>query len=310
MARLPTDRYTTPWGDAEPCPCGRGSAFRLCCKGLGPLPYVKIPSLVPPGPVTGFSHPKCYMAATNNCSEGKSREHYISKAILDRIEIRNVSGMPWQEVGESQTFPASALVANVLCGRHNSALSPIDDLGVLAFDALTLACDYALNRRGPGRAGRFLMSGEGLELWMFKLAAGIHFGRIAKAEGGIVRDNSEFPLAELIDALSTGSLPPTSGLWFNQQPGIVLRYQIGVGPLLDVETNKHLGVQAQFGPLQFMALLITPDATEKQISKHAHLKRPSIIDFIGPERDARVILSWPGAAPGRIRRIGVTLSRD
>src|SRR4051812_3328188 len=87
MARLSIDKYTSPWGDADACPCGSGSSFGGCCKvGSNQLPYVKIPNLRPPGPTTDFANPKCYMSATNNCSKGKSREHYISEAILARFD--------------------------------------------------------------------------------------------------------------------------------------------------------------------------------------------------------------------------------
>lgn len=250
------------------------------------------------------------MATTNNCSEGKSREHYISEAILRRFHDLNVSGMPWQEKGETKILPAKSLVANILCERHNSALAPIDLLGVKAFDALTEACDYALNRRWPGRAEHYLISGEGLELWMFKLAAGIHFGGIAAADGRIVRDTCGFPMDELIGALTSATLPPTSGLWISQLPGLVQRGQIGVGPLIEIRTNRHLGVQVQFGPIQFAFLMETPVATAKEFEKYAHLRRPRVIDFHGPDRDARVVLSWPGSPINDVNRIGLTLSRD
>ena len=189
MARLPVDKYTFPWGDADKCPCGSGSIFVKCCKARsGYLPYVKIPDLTPPGEVTGHAHPKCYMSRTNNCSKGKSREHYISEAILERFDKLNVSGMPWQKKGETRVVPAKSLAAKILCERHNNALAPIDTLGLRAFDALTWAADYAVTQRHPGRAKHYLISGEGLELWLFKLAAGIHFGGVAAAEGGVVRD--------------------------------------------------------------------------------------------------------------------------
>jgi hypothetical protein len=311
MARLPNDKYTCPWGDADDCPCGSGSAFARCCKsGAGGLPYVKIPSLAPPGEGTGYSHPKCYMAPTKNCSEKITREHYVSEAILKRFDKLNVSGMPWQEKGEVKILPTNSLVGNILCERHNSALSPLDSIGLNAFDALTEACDYALNRRSPGRVQHYLISGDGLELWMFKLCAGIHFGGIAAAEGGILRDTCSFPQEELISALSTATPPPTSGLWVSQLPGLVQRAQIGIGPLIEEGTGRQLGVQVQFGPLQFISLLVTPPATERQFQKYGHLLKPHVIDFIGPDRDARVVLSWPGTPLNRVNRIALALSRD
>jgi hypothetical protein len=310
MARLPVDAYTFPWFDADDCPCLSGDAFVRCCKvGAKRLPHVKNPNLAPPGDATGYAHPKCYMSGTNNCSEGKSREHYVSEAILERFDKLNVSGMPWQKKGETKILPVKSLVANILCERHNNAMAPIDTLGLRAFDALTWASDYAVTSKHPGRARHYLMSGEGLELWMFKLAAGIHFGGIAMAEGGTVRDKSEFLTDEVVTALSTGALPPKSGLWVSQQPGLIQRAQIGVAPLLEAATDRHLGVQVQFGPLQFFALIATPAATEKEFEKLARLRRPRVIDFNGPARDARVVLSWPGW-PNQVGRLGVELSPD
>lgn len=311
MARVPVDKYTFPWGDAEACPCGSGACFVKCCK-VGPkqLPYVNIPDLSPPGSATGYTNSRCYMSGTNNCSKGKSREHYISEAILARFAKLNISGMPWQEKGKVEVYATKSLVANILCERHNSALSPIDRFGIKAFDALTEAADYAVNRKGPGRVEHYLISGEGLELWMFKLAAGIHYGGIAAADGGILRETCTFPIVELIGALTTGTLPPDSHLWVSQVPGLVQRGQIAVGPLIDVAANQNAGVQVQFGPLQFEVTLTAPPISTQHFVALAHRRRPRVIDFVGPERDARVILTWKGWLTNNVNRLGVELSPE
>jgi len=306
MARLPSDRYTIPWGDAEDCPCGSGHAFVKCCK-VGPqrLPYIEVPNLRPPGKTTGYAHPKCYMSGTNNCSKEKSREHYVSEAILERFDQLNVSGMPWQARDESKILPANALAGNILCTRHNTALGRLDELGLKALDAVTFACDYAVNATSPGRVEHFLMSGEGLELWLFKLAAGIHFGGIATDDGVAVRDKHSFPIAELADALSTGNLPTNANLWVAALPGVVQRAMIQVAPLIDTATNRHIGVQVRFGPLRFETTLVAPPLTMQHLASLENRRRPRIIDFIGPARDARVILSWKGQNPFGVNRLPV-----
>jgi hypothetical protein len=277
---------------------------------VGPkqLPYVKIPDLTPPGAATGYANPNCYMSATNNCSKGKSREHYISEAILARFDQLNVSGMPWQKKGEAKVLPSKSLVANILCERHNNALAPLDKLGLNAFDALTAASDYAVNRKWPGRAEHYLISGEGLELWMLKLAAGIHFGGIAAADGGILRNTCDFPISELTSALTTGTLPPDSHLWVNQMPGLIQRAQISVGPLIHIEANLNAGVQVQFGPLQFQTTLVAPPISQQHFEAMASRRRPRVIDFTGPARDARVVLSWRGIPVNTVNRLGVELA--
>lgn len=310
VMRLPPDRYTFPWFDADDCPCLSGKTFGRCCKvDARHLPYVSVPRLVPPGPLTGYAHPKCYMASTNNCSKGKSREHYISEAILARFEKLTVTGMPWQDKGEAQTLPANALVANILCERHNSALAPLDLLGVRAFDALTAAADYAVTGESPRKPTYFLMSGEALELWMFKLAAGIHFGGIAKADSGVVRETCGFPTDAVVDALSTGMIPADSGFWVAQNPGVIQRGQIGVAPLIDKEANLMAGVLVQFGPLRFQSTIGAPPVPASQLAQFRPRSRPRVIDFNGPARDARVVLTWPGR-PRNVGQLGLRLERE
>lgn len=294
MTRVPSDRFTYPWGDATHCPCGSGGRFAECCKtGPNQLPYVKIPSLRPPGPITNYAHPKCYLSPTNDCSKERSREHYISEAILQRFDRLRVSGMPWQRKGEKVDYPANALVANVLCRQHNSALAPIDTFGLKAFNALVEASDYAVTGRHPGRVQHHLISGDGLELWLFKLLAGMHFGGIAAADRGILRDTCSFPLDELVDALTTGILPAGSGFWVTQGVGAIQPRQISVAPMIEGKSNRNVGVQVIFGPLQFEATLIAPVLSPARRAGLSVRHRPRVIDYIGPARDARVVLSWP-----------------
>lgn len=269
------------------------------------MPYMQIPNLVPAGEVTGHAHPKCYMAGTNNCSKGTSREHYVSDAILKRFDSLAVTGMPWQAKDQTDMLPAKALVANVLCERHNSALSPLDVFGSMAFDAITDASDYAVTQKYPGRIEHFFMSGEGLELWLFKLAAGIHFGGIAASDGAIVKDNYSFPVAELIDALTTGNLPPDANLWVAELPGVVQRQLIRVAPLIETSEKQHLGVEVHFGPLRLQTTLVDPPIALLHLANLRHRRRPHIIDFIGPARDARIVLSWKGQHPLGMNRLGV-----
>lgn len=82
-APLPPKRMKS----GDPCPCGSKKAVQLCC--LDPMDgamRVQIPPLVPSGSVTGYAHPKCYLACTANCGEKISAEHYISKALLKAMD--------------------------------------------------------------------------------------------------------------------------------------------------------------------------------------------------------------------------------
>lgn len=301
MSRLSQDRFDFPWGDADQCPCGSGSIYVDCCK-VGPrqLPYVKIPNLAPPGAPSGYTNPNCYMSPTNNCSEVISREHYISNAILSLFPSLTISGMPWLK-GETKILTPKAVTAKILCERHNNALSPIDTFGLRAFNAFIGALDYAAGQERPGRAKHFLISGEGLELWMIKLAAGFHFGGIASGSDGVLRDTCEFPTNELVGTLTTGHLPRDGHLWVSQELGLVPRGQLLVGPLVNEATNLNSGVRVQFGPLEFQTTLVRPPMTNEQFATWAPRHRPRAIDFSGPARDARVVMTWKGMKTNILR---------
>jgi len=268
-----------------------------------------VPNLIPQGPFTNYAHPACYLARTNNCSTGRSREHYVSEAILKRFEQLSVSGMPWQNRDQAQTLPGNALVANILCERHNGALSPIDSMGLRAFDAFISAADYAVHQRHSGRASHFLISGEALELWMFKLMAGIHFGGIAKADGKVSRDNHDFPLDATIQALSTSELPTTAGLIVTQNSGLVKPKQISVAPLITTQDSRIIGVRVQFGALTFETTIVPPPIFASHRAQLASLRRPRVVDFVGPARDARVVLTWPGGL-NDVRRVQISVQPD
>jgi hypothetical protein len=79
-----------------PCPCGSGKAIADCHLDIDGRFRKPCPSLRPSGPVTGFSHTRCYLRETCDCSEQLSREHYVSKSVLEQLGgAAAVSGTPW-----------------------------------------------------------------------------------------------------------------------------------------------------------------------------------------------------------------------
>ena len=81
-------------------------------------------NLSPPAPATDETQNGCYMAATADCGGGLSREHYISRGLIDGPELR-VRGMSWQ-AEEVARYSPDNLVARILCRRHNSASPEAD----------------------------------------------------------------------------------------------------------------------------------------------------------------------------------------
>jgi hypothetical protein len=152
------------------CPCNRGKPVKHCCLDSDGILRRSKARTQPPEPRTGFSHPNCYAAQLLDCSQTISGDHFVSSTLLkalreDGVEI---SGLPWQNEKTPKVLPRSALKSNVLCVRHNSALSLIDDVAKDFFMALDQISDdfRAIPARNNGRA--FLFNGHDIERWMLK----------------------------------------------------------------------------------------------------------------------------------------------
>lgn len=67
---------------------------------------------------------KCWAKSLNNCSSKITGEHIVSNLILDKYVT--VKGFSWCK-NESKTIGSSSLVGNILCNKHNEALSAYDN---------------------------------------------------------------------------------------------------------------------------------------------------------------------------------------
>ena len=182
----------------DPCTCGSGKTFINCC--------FSIADTVPPPPPSGYSNKKCYAQCLEDCSPGISREHYISKSVLDLLGPPSfeVSGFPWVPEGSSRIVSTNSLVMNKLCTRHNSALSGLDALAQRFFR-------FTLNHLTGQEV--LLIRGSELERWMLKVYTGV------VASGNIQRNGQplsrELPSLEFLEYLFYRKpLPEGCGLKF------------------------------------------------------------------------------------------------
>lgn len=271
------------------------------------LPRALDINLLPIGEVTNYSHPRCYMAPTENCSKKISKEHYISRAILEQMGELNVAGLPWHANKNPVLYSARDLTANILCTRHNSALSPLDSIAAHAFQAFVSAPSYVTRNLTPGRAQHYLVSGDGLQLWLIKLLAGLFYGGIASAEGERLLKARDINTGALIRALSGAGLEPGAGLYISQSVGEMPRKAIHVAPYTDTATNHVAGLRVNFGTILIEAFLTRPPEEGVRRMTAAGRYKPSVIDFNGPTRDARVVLTWPGLKT-TVQRVGIELA--
>jgi hypothetical protein len=117
-------------------------------------------------------HSRCYAATLGGCSGQISREHYISRSVLESVgQVIQISGLPWQERSEIKTVGTSALTAKILCEHHNSLLSPLDDTAKELVVGLKDAYDSAM--KGNMSNGTCSLPGDQLEKWLLKVIVGI-----------------------------------------------------------------------------------------------------------------------------------------
>jgi hypothetical protein len=280
-----------------PCPCGGGKAIQACHLDFDGRFRREVPCLRPPGMATGFSHKSCYLRDTRDCSQDISREHYISRSVLEQLgELLRVSGVPWLEPGETFDTLAGSLTAKILCKRHNEALSPLDDEAGRFFSILTgMLID--LNRKTLSRKPMLhLVSGEALELWMLKVACGLYFAVGAKDRVKIAENNT-IDMAKVRRAFFDREWDPQAGLYYRGAVGTVIDVadNIGFSPLTMDLDRRFAGAVVS---LRGFTLKLIFDTTNVNRSAWSDLvRRPSELVFHKANRRHTIILTWPPGVP-------------
>jgi hypothetical protein len=137
----------------------------------------------------------------------------VLKLIGDPI---TVGGFPWQG-GQVKTVGTKALTSKILCERHNSALSGLDQVGIRFFEKLRAARFERPISETVVCSQTSLFRGEMIELWMLKVLCGLITSRNAP-------DRSGSPISVVLPPAWLGVLvgyepmPPSWGVYM---PGAV-----------------------------------------------------------------------------------------
>jgi len=103
----------------------------------------------------------CWASILEDCARGKTREHYISDGIFDGESV-TAFGLPWCR-DQPITVGMRSAVAKILCGKHNSALSPFDaEAAKLSKFLVTNVLDQ------PLAVAAIRLNGNRLEKWALK----------------------------------------------------------------------------------------------------------------------------------------------
>ena len=181
VGKLPTVRPKNVWA---PCPCRHGQPYRRCCETAA-----RAAERRPPGPQTGYGHANCYANSLRDCSQSISKEHPLSAAVLRRLTVGGtvrVRDFAFQNAGDVKHLTPASLAPAVLCERHNSALSQLDQAGTDFFLRMESVVRSASGGRAP--MSRELFNGNDVERWLLKMMAGHIAGGWAKRDARQVPD--------------------------------------------------------------------------------------------------------------------------
>lgn len=178
----------------------------------------------------------CYAAHLGTCSGKLSREHYISKSVLELVgKTVSVSGFPWQTSNRSMEIGIEALTSKILCEHHNSELSPLDNIGAEFLRSLKSSFDGSVNH-GEFKDEIIDIDGLKLETWLLKVLCGIisvsGFSKVPKEWIEILFQNRSFP--------------NNSGIYFFGSPGLA-KWSFNLVRIFSVQDKGGKIAGAKFG---------------------------------------------------------------
>ncbi|MCO5142093.1 MAG: hypothetical protein M9962_03275 [Oligoflexia bacterium] len=174
------------------------------------LPYLEITQMIGDSNKTVKD---CYANNLGFCAGNISREHYISKAILEKFVYVNSNGIPWIP-GENKKLSADALTTKCLCRFHNAYLAPLDDFSEKFFT-------QALNFLSEDSTATIIY-GPALERYILKILYGmLGTGRLKNKKGEILTA-SDLDIKWLHCLFGLQSFPKGTGLYVNFQEGTII----------------------------------------------------------------------------------------
>jgi len=249
-----------------------------------------------------FQNPRCYAAELGGCSKDISAEHFFSRGILELLDDGpgfNVSGFPWQQFGSVPQPSVASLTARILCIKHNSDLSPLDDECLKLFHFFEEADKKLGNKRFTG-LGSYEVSGEALERWMLKALVGV------LASGNAAKDDQRFlkskpPLAWLQLLYGHEPMPERWGLYLSYELGerVMGTKQLTFAPL--IHEIKVIGALCHIHGFRFLLAMTAPGEDRRGSLLESALYRPAHLAFSHKGRSCSVQLGfkWNGGNDGQ-----------
>jgi hypothetical protein len=244
----------------DSCPCGSRRKAKSCCL-LYMRKWRKRPATIsPPGVVTSYSHSKCYARTTQNCNTKISREHFISDAILKRIQLNSlikIGGLPGYG-NKMQLLPRARMASRMLCQRHNSSLSILDYEGA-RFKHIIGYFDRGFNSTDPIEEIS-VFAGEDIERWLLKTVCSmLAAGKFAR-NGNAILHSVPDKWVKILWGLE--EWPTNWGLYAPSKPIAYHSDSISIVPRSHPESGEIKVVDFEINGIPLTLVLGNPDNPE------------------------------------------------
>lgn len=263
-----------------PCPCGKNKRAKDCCMTKKREWYKEPADINPKGLPSGISNPGCYLKDQKNCCDKISKEHYISQTVLKDKEFNGtvaISGLKWIPENTYKRMTTPNLVANILCKRHNEALSDLDNVAG-RFIRLIGDIDKDFNNDKP-KSSFSLFAGEDIERWMIKTLLNLVYAKHIQGPTNV----------ELWKRLlfSENLMPSGWGLYIEVQEQIYHNSFFEFTAIIREDTKEVVGAYALFNNFKFILFL-----NNMKIDKSKLIHRPRTLIFSQNGIQKIIELSW------------------
>lgn len=208
----------------EECPCGSSVKSYACCwRGNGQWEKAPVPAMKSKD---SSANDRCYLSPLGGCSQKITREHFVSRNILERLAKKTLKfegvghffgGKDVVEIG------IDAFSAKVLCDNHNPALSGLDDAAGRAFTTIETLCEDFKNANLRKKSSFYLASGLDIERWLLKVYCGLVAAGKIRGLSGRALQRDELDISLLYALAGRRHLTPPLGFYRHTFVGQTLK---------------------------------------------------------------------------------------
>ena len=235
-----------------------------------------------------MTNAKCYASCLSDCSEHISREHFISESLLDYLNSNKdltVSGLPWLKDTE-KVLPPNALAAKILCQRHNSALSVLDEMAVRLFDSF--------NEEGAVESNSkklYIFFGNDIERWLLKIFCGIIFSKNMTIADNMNINNHKLWIETLFGIRDFYN---ETGLYICRSTGHLFQNLEDIMLKMIARDDEISGIGLTL--CGYELVLSLKGFPSRQFDGREFVYRPMELHTTGKKYEKSIILSWDGTA--------------